>query len=98
MYNALGEEVRGEYAQITGEFKHGLLTEFGLKSGREEILERVGCLELKREFKDLAECSKEFHEVAKKEKGHKKSFDELLVKYNELDKVLTDNGLVFGDN
>ena len=106
VYSALLEGERGDFARSTLEFQHNLLTEEGLRVERREILERVGCLTMRKEFKDLEECGNEYHDLNKKYKelsdscdknDDEEKFKELQSRYDELMRVLSENGLVFPD-
>ena len=106
IYSALPENERENFAKSTLEFKHNLITEEGLRVERRQILERIGCLTMRKEFKDLEECEKEYNDLNQKHKElsdscsndeHENKFNELKGKYDALMRVLTENGLVFPD-
>ena len=103
VYNALPDTELENYSRVTAEFKHNLVTEEGLRVERRSILERVGCLGVRKEFKDVGECGEEFHALSEKyEKLEEKcseadsvqKYQELLSKYNEMYGMLEENGLL----
>ncbi|KAL5267371.1 hypothetical protein ACHWQZ_G004427 [Mnemiopsis leidyi] len=107
VYNALPENERKEFSLSTLEFKHNILTDEGLKEERRKILDRIGCLNMRKEFKNLEECEKEYNNLNKehKELGEKCSleaddnkYSELQTKYDELKRVVAESGLVFPDD
>ena len=91
----------------TLEFKYNILTDEGLKVERRKILDRIGCLNMKKEFKDLEECEKEYNDLIKEHKdldekcsseADKNKYNELQNKYDELKRVVSESGLVFPDD